>query len=46
VSQLQKAKVVELVKKGKNVINFAIGDRTNDVNKIQCQQCTTKVIGI
>jgi len=36
VSPLQKAKVVELVKKGKNVITCAIGDGTNDVNMVRC----------
>ncbi len=35
VSPLQKAKVVELVKKGKQVMTLAIGDGANDVSMIQ-----------
>lgn len=35
VSPLQKAKVVDLVKKGKKVMTLAIGDGANDVSMIQ-----------
>jgi phospholipid-translocating ATPase len=35
VSPLQKAKVVDMVKRGKNVMTLAIGDGANDVSMIQ-----------
>lgn len=39
VSPLQKAKVVELVKKTRNVMTLAIGDGANDVSMIQVSFC-------
>lgn len=35
VSPLQKAKVVEMVRRGRNVLSLAIGDGANDVSMIQ-----------
>lgn len=37
MSPLQKAKVVELVKKGKNAMTLSIGDGANDVSMIQVE---------
>ncbi|CAG8468983.1 14292_t:CDS:2 [Funneliformis caledonium] len=45
VSPLQKAKVVELVKCGKNVMTCAIGDGANDVSMIQAAHIGIGVAG-
>ncbi|CAI2170053.1 12394_t:CDS:2 [Funneliformis geosporum] len=45
VSPLQKAKVVELVKNGKNVMTCAIGDGANDVSMIQAAHIGIGVAG-
>ncbi|GES78958.1 phospholipid-translocating ATPase [Rhizophagus clarus] len=45
VSPLQKAKVVELVKEGKNVMTCAIGDGANDVSMIQAAHIGIGVAG-
>ncbi|CAG8497060.1 14530_t:CDS:2 [Acaulospora morrowiae] len=45
VSPLQKAKVVELVKKGKEVLTCAIGDGANDVSMIQAAHIGIGVAG-
>ncbi|CAG8516246.1 374_t:CDS:10 [Acaulospora colombiana] len=45
VSPLQKAKVVELVKKGKEVLTCAIGDGANDVSMIQAAHVGIGVAG-
>lgn len=47
VSPLQKAKVVELVKKTRNVMTLAIGDGANDVSMIQVRgECEVYVRGV
>ena len=45
VSPLQKAKVVELMKRGKNVMTMAIGDGANDVSMIQAADIGVGISG-
>lgn len=45
VSPLQKAKVVELVRRGKNVMTMAIGDGANDVSMIQAADVGVGIAG-
>lgn len=45
VSPLQKAKVVELMKRGKNVMTMAIGDGANDVSMIQAADVGVGISG-
>ena len=45
VSPLQKAKVVELVKSGKNCLTLAIGDGANDVSMIQAADIGVGISG-
>lgn len=45
VSPLQKAKVVELMKRGRNVMTMAIGDGANDVSMIQAADIGVGISG-
>ncbi|PJF18947.1 Phospholipid-transporting ATPase [Paramicrosporidium saccamoebae] len=45
VSPLQKAKVVELIRHGKNVMTMAIGDGANDVSMIQAADVGVGIAG-
>lgn len=45
VSPLQKAKVVQLMKRGKNVMTMAIGDGANDVSMIQAADVGVGISG-
>lgn len=46
VSPLQKAQVVDLVKRGKNVMTLAIGDGANDVSMIQAADVGVGIAGV